>query len=285
MIRSKNAGERKVLKAPQVSNENTPAKDGQPAAENDVEDNLDEPPREQGTPQEEAESPQDQKILEDYGDNVQILDLHTTNPIMSYRNNIYSCSWVDTIGTNMFFTKHQETPLHEPEIATEDYDLLGTSRIKLVGHRANIAPKPASKKRPYPEDTSRDEIEPQTEQFVPAGRSLGTIKRTNPRINFEIKQQATFLEKLMDVKKARGESDTVRTFVDRHTIAAESKKKSEAMEVRREIEELNRRVIHGDNEALVRLQVIYSHMEEVESDEEQQASANAMHQTSDPPNI
>ena len=89
----------------------------------------------------------------------------------------------------------------------------------------------------------------------------------------------------MDVKKARGESDTVRTFVDRHTIAAESKKKSEAMEVQREIEELNRRVIHGDNEALVRLQVIYSHMEEVESDEEQQASANAMHKTSDPPRI
>ncbi|KAL8816482.1 MAG: hypothetical protein Q9223_004509 [Gallowayella weberi] len=35
-------------------------------------------------------------------DRLQILDLHTPNPLISYNGRIYSCTWASTIGTDIF---------------------------------------------------------------------------------------------------------------------------------------------------------------------------------------
>ena len=187
--------------------------------------------------------------------NVQVLDLHTTNPIISYQDQAYSCTWVDMIGTNLFFTQTGASEELEPVISTDDCDLLGMSTIKLLGHRTIM--KKSSKKR------TRSEGEGDAQLNLP-GRSLGELTNNNASKNIQIKNQATFLEKLMDIKKTRGHQDIVRTYVDEHTVAKDAPKFSEAQSI--EIDELNRRVVRGDGEALERLQTIYSQLEEDEED-------------------
>ena len=45
-----------------------------------------------------------------------------------------SLTWHNLIGTNMFFSPPQDMPLIDPEMVTPNFDLIGTSRIKLVGN-------------------------------------------------------------------------------------------------------------------------------------------------------
>ncbi|KEF52216.1 uncharacterized protein A1O9_11843 [Exophiala aquamarina CBS 119918] len=189
--------------------------------------------------------------------NVQVLDLHTSNPIISYQDQVYSCSWVDMIGTNMFFTQPGVSGdiVQPPLLSTDDFDLLGTSTIKLLGYRAHM--KKSSKKRARPEDA-------ETQQQAPEGRSLGTLTRSNPKKNAQIKRQATFLEKLMEIKDRRGHQDSVRTYVDEKIASQELSKLSETQ--RTEMDALNRRVVRGDADALERLEKIYSQLDDVAGD-------------------
>lgn len=196
---------------------------------------------------------------------VQVLDLHTNNPIISYQDHVYSCAWVDLIGTNMFFVPPGVSEDVPPLVSTDDYELLGTSTIKLLGHRANI--QKSLKKRARPEDDSDQRFEIADAQQNPAGRSLGTLIRTNAKKNVQIKKQATFLQKLMGIKDKRGHQDTVRTYVDETIASSEQSKLSESQCI--EIDQLNRRVVQGDAEALESLQKIYSQLEgDVDADGE-----------------
>jgi len=199
--------------------------------------------------------------------NVQVLDLHTSNPIISYQDHVYSCSWVDMIGTNMFFTQPGMAEEYnvQPVLSTDEFDLLGTSTIKLVGHRAHM--KKSSKKRARPEDDGKENnnsnnvesAEPPRQD--PEGRSLGTLTGTNPKRNARIKQQAKFLEKLIEIKDKRGHRDSVRAYVDDNIASHQPSKLSEAQ--RAEIDALNRRVVRGDGDALDRLEEIYSQLDDV----------------------
>jgi hypothetical protein len=75
---------------------------------------------------------------------LQILDLNTENPIISHRGAFYSCTWHDLLGTDMFFTPPHQPALeasHAPLRTTNNYNLLGTSRVKLVGRRAKVSTK------------------------------------------------------------------------------------------------------------------------------------------------
>ncbi|KAL2422041.1 hypothetical protein ABEF95_007060 [Exophiala dermatitidis] len=189
----------------------------------------------------------------EFSGNVQILDLDTSNPIISYRDHVYSCTWTDMVGTNMFFTAPRRRANHTGTTlqSTDDYDLIGMSRIKLVGNRATMTKK---SKRTQAEN-AREESET-LDGEEPDGRSLGDIHRTNPQHNMQMKKQAMFLEKLMDVKQRRGETDAVRAYVDDKIASADYQKLPQT--VQPELGELNRRLVRGDGEALSRLQQIYS---------------------------
>lgn len=198
------------------------------------------------------------------GNVLQILDLDSHNPIISFQDQLYSCQWFDTIGTNMFFSHHSPHRIIAPLRTTDNYDLLGTSRIKLVGHRAKVTPKPNVKKRRRAADDDDSEGGEDVEEGIPEGRSLGGLVRTNPKTNIQIKKQAKFLEKFMDLKKARGEVDSVRTFVSRPTDTTSRNRPKDIppSAMQQEIESLNRKVVKGDTEALARLQEIYSQLED-----------------------
>jgi TFIIIC subunit triple barrel domain len=208
---------------------------------------------------------------------IQILDLHGQNPVISYQNQIYYCTWSDLIGTAMFFTKAEAGVEEEAVLSTSDVRLINTSRVKLIGQKAKLVGKPRRKRRRQVEEDSSEAILAEDvydqDLSVVSGKSLGEIRTSNPKINADIKRQANFLEKLMDVKRARGESDNVRTVFSqksgrtrimqpREIEDEEVRRRSEFPSTANEIEELNRRVVRGDANALGRLQDIYASTED-----------------------
>ena len=197
---------------------------------------------------------------------IQVLELHSHNPVITCQNEIYSCTWSDMIGTNMFFSEHDEEMEVEPLRSTEDYDLLGTSRIKLIGRKATLSNKPGRKGayRNMGDDIQDEGVD------VSSGKGLGTLRSSNPTINKEVRRQAKFLEKLMDAKRAKGQTDNVRTYYkpvkERGGGGASTVRRPAMRRSAKEIEELNRRVVRGDGDALRRLQIIYSEPDEQQAE-------------------
>jgi hypothetical protein len=179
------------------------------------------------------------------------------------------------VGTAMFFSKPGEDAERDALLSTGDYDLINTSRIKLIGQKAKLVEKPGNKrKRQADGDVTTPIFVPDEDTSVVKGKSLGEIRTSNAKINADIKGQAAFLEKLMDVKRAKGESTNVRTvftqkrpansiiFHPRGLDTTRSRENQTFPTTADEIEELNRRVVRGDANALMRLQDIYATMEE-----------------------
>ncbi|KIV83451.1 hypothetical protein PV11_05474 [Exophiala sideris] len=190
---------------------------------------------------------------------VQILGLDTTNPVVSYNDRVYSCMWTDMIGSNMFLAQPGLIESGEILHSADDFDLIGTSRIKLVGERTNLI-----KKNPPAQETNTSEEDEQGQSVEPReasdGRSFGDIRTPNAKTNAQIKRQASFLEKLMDLKRRRGEGGIVPASVDEILV---SNGATELHNTRHsEVEELHRAADEGDAEALAGLQDIYSHQGE-----------------------
>ncbi|RVX67357.1 hypothetical protein B0A52_09138 [Exophiala mesophila] len=190
------------------------------------------------------------------GANLEILDINTINPIVAYKGHVFSCTWADVVGTNMFFSQPQAVPDAQPLRSTDDYDLIATSRIKLVGQRASLKNIPVRKRRRL----NQEENEEDSATEVKEGRSLGTMYRSNPKVNIQLKNQAAFLDRLMDIKQSRGEQDLVRTYADERVASSIQSQMSEA--TLRRIDSLNRKVVKGDAEALQQLQKVCTRLDD-----------------------
>ena len=175
---------------------------------------------------------------------------------MAYKGHVFSCTWADVVGTNMFFSQPQAVPDAQPLRSTDDYDLIATSRIKLVGQRASLKNIPVRKRRRL----NQEENEEDSATEVKEGRSLGTMYRSNPKVNIQLKNQAAFLDRLMDIKQSRGEQDLVRTYADERVASSIQSQMSEA--TLRRIDSLNRKVVKGDAEALQQLQKVCTRLDD-----------------------
>lgn len=73
---------------------------------------------------------------EEADDEIQVLNLHTHNPTISYKNQVYTCHWATDIGTTLFFspsTQDEETSDSYPPLRSfTSFDLLAKSRTRLV---------------------------------------------------------------------------------------------------------------------------------------------------------
>lgn len=196
---------------------------------------------------------------------IQILELESYNPVISFQNEVYSCTWSDMVGTNMFFSEHGEETEIDVLRSTEEYDLLSTSRIKLIGRKAKLTNKPG-RKGGYENIVSDLE----DEKDIRPGKGFGSLRSSNPVVNRERRKQAKFLENLMDAKRAKGQTDNVRTVYNTsrvpHREIGGTFTQQGGQASLQEIEELNRRVVRGDATALRRLQMIYSEPDEQQGD-------------------
>ncbi|KAJ5721114.1 uncharacterized protein N7483_009048 [Penicillium malachiteum] len=186
---------------------------------------------------------------------IQLLGLHTCNPIISYNNQTFSCAWADQIGTELIFA-HPETipdPNHilKPLRKGPAYELLAANNVKLIGRKATIvsSSNPGLVLDPTPDATDVNSISTD----VDASPSHAPTSTAVPRRPQASTHQANFIQRLQAMKNAKGQSDTVRTamtlrrnvnYADRLTAWA----RTEAQLA--EIANLNRRAANGDEDAL-----------------------------------
>jgi hypothetical protein len=127
---------------------------------------------------------------------VQICELHSQRPFVLFRGKYYDCQWASNIGTEMLFMKHDPDDLNPlPSLRTlqGDVDLLAASSARIMSKEVNLVPKvQESQKIRRPGLKAKD-------LAIEVGRGAGR----------ERKEQAKFLEELINTKLAMGELDAV----------------------------------------------------------------------------
>ncbi|KAL8626083.1 hypothetical protein Q9189_008237, partial [Teloschistes chrysophthalmus] len=147
---------------------------------------------------------------------IQILDLHTSNPLISYNAQLHTCTWASTIGTDVFLaapstlpslpTNNHPTNNPANNIPLQTYpnaSILTTSCIKLTARPITIAPK--AEKNPHPAPPPSSDTTPTT-TIEPLKIPLAPTAKLHQR------NQASFLEKLIALKASKGEPDDVTVF-------------------------------------------------------------------------
>lgn len=173
-------------------------------------------------------------------DRLQILALHTLNPIISYQNQIFTCSWADLLGTELLFTSpHQELDSDSVLVRGTDFDLIAANSVKILGRKANLI------------SSSGVTVSEPSTTTTTTSSSTPTTATTN---------QARFLERLAAIKQDRGETDTVRTVFStrrsQNTNNPEDRLRGWARteEQMLEIQRLQDAVLRGDSQALAALE-------------------------------
>lgn len=211
---------------------------------------------------------------------IQILDLHTSNPIISYHNQMFSCSWADQIGTELLFASpdaetdpgnHFPQPLHRGP----SYELVAANSVKILGRKAQLAPSAGPAQGQGPAEgpsTTRSTVDPATSQ---GAEPLGV-----PRRPAAPPHQAQFLYRLQQIKNAKGEGDTVRTVMStrRQVNMADRQQGWARTEAQlAEIERLNERASRGDLEAKATLEMLIQELnpDEAESDSDLELTSDS----------
>ncbi|KAJ5102830.1 hypothetical protein N7532_003359 [Penicillium argentinense] len=181
---------------------------------------------------------------------IQILGLHTCNPIVSYLNQMFSCSWADQIGTELLFSHPDTDPDKDPACPTPlvqgpAFELLAANSVKLLGRKTRITASGAP-------------------GFVHDGSVPSSMQTTGPSSvpgrPTNLSNQAQFIRKLQELKQAKGETDTVRTTFSHQRnvnvarrLAAWARTEAQVAEIRR----LNELAAHGNPDALAQLEELF----------------------------
>jgi len=196
---------------------------------------------------------------------IQILGLHTTNPIVSYHNQIFSCSWADQIGTELIFS-HPDSdpdPDHTPLRRGPAFDLVAANSVKILGRKANITSSSGPGLVQDPGMSGHPEPTPENPSSQVAGNT-GVPRRVLPQT-----YQTHFLQQLQNIKATKGETDTVRTIVSTRRNVNLAERLSGWARTDAQVAEVNRLqqlALEGDGEALATLeQLIREHLQPDES--------------------
>lgn len=163
---------------------------------------------------------------------IQILDLHTLNPLISYQNRLYSCGWTSTLGTDLLLTAPAPEFSHQVLREQPNVSVLAASRIKLMGRPARIASRLSAnevsqRSTPAPDSSiasaNAASQEKATQVKIPLGATPSRARQN----------QANFLERLIAIKAKKGEKDSVTVHaqkVNQGTGWRSQRKASEAIE-------------------------------------------------------
>ena len=174
------------------------------------------------------EEPEEDTSSSASNDRIQILDLHTQNPLVSYQNQLYSCEWTSTLGTDVLLTS--PTPEFPHPILREhpNVSVLATSSIKLMGRPAQIsarhttdevsatAPESSAPNTATPEETATAALPIK----IPLGLTPSRARQ----------KQANFLERLIAIKAKKGEKDSVTVYAQKVNQGTGWRSQRKAME-------------------------------------------------------
>lgn len=150
--------------------------------------------------------------------NVQIIDLHTTNPLVKFGDEIFSCYWSTDLGTQVHIAQAGE--ITKPRRAGTVLDIVGTSQTRLIGKPISLKPRDdVETAEPQEEDRQttnlidiRGDSESQTDdpsQYSTPQPGQGIEIPRDMCTNRDEREQATFLERLSAAKLKKGEQDAV----------------------------------------------------------------------------
>lgn len=248
----------------QNTNGSTPATPAVPAQTVQSADATPDPSQSNPTPQITGNSPEALAEEDDEvsGDTrIQILDLHTQNPIISYRNHIYNCHWASTIGTDLLITAlNPESDL--PKLKEgDDYDILAACLIKIIGQSAQLVPRQDARVSRYAasEEIATEEVDP-SDVKIPVGPAASKARQN----------QARFLERLIKVKQAKGEPDSVTVHSQKRMTnpAWRALQKQRRAEADAEREELRKLAAEGEESARKTLEEMETRLIEEEVSDE-----------------
>ncbi|KAK3369871.1 hypothetical protein B0H63DRAFT_497134 [Podospora didyma] len=146
-------------------------------------------------------------------DEIQILELHSAEPIVSYRNHIFRGTWAENIGTEMIFTPHDDkAPLPALRNLGHEIDLLAASAARINFKEATLVPRNDSGGvgvHGLDNHVSRDTFERDEDIPERYKRNGGIYVHIGGDKSGQRQPQAHFLEDLISLKRKRGEEDEV----------------------------------------------------------------------------
>jgi hypothetical protein len=128
---------------------------------------------------------------------IQIMELHSEKPMVMFRGKYYDCQWATNIGTEMLFMKHDQNDPNTLPILRHlegDVDLLAASSQRIMCTEVFLTPKDQKPKKRI--KRTRLKVK---DLAIPVGRGAGQ----------ERKENAKFLEELINTKLEMGELDAV----------------------------------------------------------------------------
>lgn len=139
-------------------------------------------------------------------EDIQILDLHSQHPLISYRGRIFEGDWSEIIGSEAILTQRTPstaslTPLPALRHLADDIDLLAVSASKILTREKIL--KPLQSSETTERNAALDAVKKEWSIRIPLG------KRDKEG---EKGEQARFLETLMALKKKKGEKDGVTVY-------------------------------------------------------------------------
>ena len=157
---------------------------------------------------------EEEPSFSEHNDRIQILDLHTQNPLISYQNQMYSCEWNSTLGTDILLTAPAPDFPHPVLREKPNVSVLATSSIKLMGRPAQIASRHAAEEgsqtsTPAPDTSTASANTAKPEKPPPIKIPLG------PTPSRARQNQAKFLERLIAIKAKKGEKDSVTVYTQK----------------------------------------------------------------------
>lgn len=145
---------------------------------------------------------------EEHVPKLQILDLHTPNPLIKFDQSLFSCYWTTDLGTQFHIAQAGQTP--HPLRKGTVLDILGITRARLIGKPIQLLarnPIPSTSRKAGKSHSPTTLEDDDTESMV-----LNTGPLRIPRAQLKTttsKSQASFLERLSAIKAQKGEDDQV----------------------------------------------------------------------------
>lgn len=138
----------------------------------------------------------DEAVLQPIQD-IQILDLHSERPFISYRGRVFEGEWAEVVGTELILADHNDKNRGLPALRTMpgDVDLLAASCSRILTTEKALKPK-------NPEEDPLADVRKEWLISIPPG-----VDKSGERA-----QQASFLEKLIALKLKKGEKDQVTVY-------------------------------------------------------------------------
>ncbi|KAK0515256.1 hypothetical protein JMJ35_002635 [Cladonia borealis] len=149
-------------------------------------------------------------------DRVQILDFHSPNPIISYRDQIYSCDWTSTIGTDILIIAPELNGPHPVLRQGPGVSVLAVTRLKLSGRPVQLDSRQTTSSETQSHDSKSAPDSSRKPNKISDGKQVTSVKIPDGLAPNRARQnQANFLQRFIAVKAAKGETDEVTVYAQK----------------------------------------------------------------------